>query len=259
MANKAIDHGRSFLTKVLEKIPAEARADVQKHLENDGVLETLGTGVLARADYSRGMAQVQSDHQRLDAWYREHLPVLEAGKKALANGGRRPAADDDDDDLAPDAGRRREPAIDPSLYVPREEATATLARMAEQNMQLTAMVSRITLNHFKEFGEVLDPTVLFTEAQERQLRLDLAYDAMVSDRRSERAKVEREAEIKKAREEGELAGRAAAAGAQLPHITGNPEITTMDGLRTDNRPEVGLSAALRTFHEESAKASAAGR
>jgi hypothetical protein len=57
-----------------------------------------------------------------------------------------------------------------------------------------------------------------------------------------------------------LEGRSMALSSQLPFVSGNREITTLDGLRTgDDKPQTGLAAALRTFHEETAKAAAAGK
>lgn len=261
----AADAGRAFLSRILEKIPAEARADVQKHLENDGVLAEIGGGVLRREDHSRAMAAVQSDRDRLNKWYEDNLPILEAGTKALRDGNTRrrdPEPDPDlDDDL--DDGRARRsaaPAIDPNQFVNRVEAAAALQQRDEQNMIFSVMLNRVTMQHYREFNEVLDPQALIDHATEKGLRLDLAHADLVRDRREKRQTEEREAAIKKAREDGLAEGRQQAAGHELPFPVGNPEITTMDGLRTgDDKPQTGLAAALRTFHEESTKAAAAGR
>ena len=262
----AIDAGRAFMARILEKIPAEARADVQKHLENDGVLNEIGGGVLRREDHSRAMAAVQSDRDRLNKWYEEHLPMLEAGQKALRDGTTRrrdpdPDLDDDlDDPNDPPRRRAAAPAIDPNQFINRQEAAAALQQRDEQNLIFSVMLNRVTMQHFREFNEVLDPQALIDHATEKGLRLDLAHDDLVRDRREKRQTEEREAAIKQAREAGLAEGRQQAAGHELPFPVGNPEITTMDGLRTgDDKPQTGLAAALRTFHEETTKAAAAGR
>ena len=254
MANKAVDSGRAFLAKVLERIPPEARVEVQKHLEVDGVLTELGVGVLARADHSRAMAAVQEDRGRLNKWYEENLPLLEAGKRAMLARERQP--DLDDDQPPPD----RQPAVDTAKFVSREEAAQVLQQFEKNSLTYWNMLQRISNQHRREFGDDVDPDTVVAHSEQTGLRLDLAWEDLVRDRREKARQEKFEADLKKAREEGMLEGRSQAMSSQLPFISGNPEITTLDGLRTgDDKPQTGLAAALRTFHEETAKAAAAGK
>jgi hypothetical protein len=266
-ANKAHDAGRAFLARLLEHVPAEARADVQKHLESERILELAGTETLARADYSRNMNTLRQNQTALDQWFEKHKPVLELGlqaqqRAAQPRGARRedPNLDlNDDDDELDLTGRRRPapPAVDTSRFVDRDEAIAQVRQLEGNAMKFASMLSRISMAHYKEFGgEILDPDKLVEHAEATGLRLDLAYNDYVAERRESARQADLDARLKAAREEGIAQGKASAA-TELPWPVGHGEVRPLLPTEAD-RSNIGLAAALRTFHEESAKVPVGG-
>jgi hypothetical protein len=247
--------GRAFVAEILSRIPAEARADVQKHLEVDGVLEVVGNGTLMRQDYSRGMNTLQTNQRALDDWYQKNQPLLEAGAKAIAQPARRQAPDPyDDPDLDDPADTRRRPApIDTSRFVERDEATQSVQRLEQNAMVYSEMLNRISMTHYKEFGgDILDPRALREHAEATGLRLDLAYNDLVAERRELARKTELEVLITRAREEGVQQGRASAV-TELPFLTGDGSVIPSLLPADSDRSNIGLQAALRTYAEEAAK------
>jgi hypothetical protein len=248
--------GRAFVAEILSRIPAEARADVQKHLEADGVLEYAGNGVLMKGDYSRNMNTLRGNQQAIDEWYQKHQPLLELGAKAQLAAQRRPApAPDplDDPDFDDEPRRPRAPAIDTSQFIDRNEAAQGIQRLEQNAMTYAEMQTRISMNHYKEFGgEVLDPRQLREHAEATGLRLDLAYNDMVAERREAARKLDLEAQLAKAREEGIAQGRSSAA-ADLPFLTGDGSVIPSLLPSESDRSHIGLQAALRTYAEVAAK------
>lgn len=90
----------------------------------------------------------------------------------------------------------------PADVVTKKDFEEAIARMSGNTASVMKDLSRVTLDHFKRFGEALDPDELEKFAVEKGLPIRAAYEALIAPKEQARQNVEWEAKVKAAREEG---------------------------------------------------------
>ena len=195
----ALDAGKSMLSGILAKLPESVRASVQQAFEAPeaaDALTTLGDSTLARSDYSRQMddlrakeSTLQQDYENLQAWY-------ETNKGTLARAG----------ELEAEVQRLKgSPAAPPLRSTPAGPDPASFekelaARERQAALYLNA-VSKLGLEHFQRFNEVLDPNELMTLAEQRKVSIFDAYQLKFGDKLQAKRTEEEQARINKIVEE----------------------------------------------------------
>ena len=106
--------------------------------------------------------------------------------------------------------------MDPSRYLTREEAARVQGDLELNQLKLTTMLTKLGLQHSREFDEVLDVDDLVQFAQDSNLRLDLAYERYVGERREAKRQRDLDERLKLAKEEGIKEGRASVAAIPYP-------------------------------------------
>lgn len=253
-ARQRAEGAKTFLADVFRKIPEDKREQVAEVLQAPDVLEMVGQNLLRQQEFSRfmdaGREQLESERRQvvaqkasLDDWWTQNSAAVSRAvalerevedlRRRMGSGGTAPqpgVTPTDDDFLspfepptprsapapAPTPAAHKEPTMDPSRFVTRD-ALSALAQEAELNqLKLTTMITQIGLRHSAEFSEVLDVDDLIQYAQDSKLPLPVAYDQYVRERREAKTQQQIEERIRQAREEGEKAGRAAAAAIPYP-------------------------------------------
>lgn len=194
MPPKPVEAGKSFIEQVLAKVPEAERSGLQTAasalLGNELALTELGNGVLRQEDYSRGMAAVQAELDRLKTietqqkeWFTANQALLEKGRKAA-----RPATETDPN---PD---------DPAPAVDRDAILADVTKLIDarerQVAPVMAAITTLVARHGQMFaGEVLDTQAVLAEASTKGLTLDQAYTSLHGTRVAEKAKAAEDARI----------------------------------------------------------------
>lgn len=134
---------------------------------------------------------------------------------------------------------------------------AAQASTLETGLGLVTTITQIGMNHFKEFGEVINAQKLAEDAIAARLPIDQFYNQSVAQRRTERQNAEIEAKIAAARNEGMESGRKEIVdrlGGSLPFPSVSGQVAaprTLDGLR-----KPADAAAANPFSLEAAVATA---
>jgi hypothetical protein len=197
--------GKSFLQRVLEKLPEQARASVGEALLSDDLAEFAGEAVLMKEDYST-LAQTAAETKRLadahktmldDWWVKKQGENADLRAKVTqleASGKRRPAADDDPEPEPQPA--RPAPAAD---VVTKQDLQTALS----QGLADVATLTTIAGQHQLEFGEPLDVHKLIAHAvQSGRPVANGGYDSFVAERRAVKSDQARKKEIEEAEARG---------------------------------------------------------
>ena len=163
-----------------------------KVLGNEKLSKSLGEGVMLRSDYSRNMDELTTQKKRNEDWYRQelakHNEVLELEKQYRAK-------------LAETGGEEDKPLVATPAF-DEKKLREELDQREARTIALFKDGLRLATRHAKDFQEELDTDTLAKLAVEKNLTLAQAYDEMVRPRREEKAKLDFEAKLKAAREEG---------------------------------------------------------
>lgn len=267
---KKVAAGKSFMAGVLAKVPESKRAAVQALLEDPDAQEALdlvGSGTMLQADYSRMANEVKVGEEKnktwktqLDDWWNAKNAELNklTVDNALLREGRTPAGEGEPEPAAAAAAAAaalRTPAVDLTGYVKKEDVERTInervTAASQQVVPLVTVLNKLSMQHYKDFGEILDTDALVAHARATQTPLDKgAYESFAKDKLDEKAKKKHDEEIAAARKAG--AEEARAAIQTTPYPIGSPnEPTTLSGMtRKDKQPDpqYGVAAAVADFN-----------
>jgi hypothetical protein len=269
--DKKKDAGVAFVKGILELIPEEKRKAVEESLTQDKVLAVIGDGALRQSDYSRAMDELketrkQTDYEktRYEELYGKNVSWLEGQKSGIdklqadlkerdltiAKLKKRSRSDDDDLDLDDDDDLTKPPAIDTSNFITKEEHEKAISGLERDALNIIPVVNKLTMKHFKDYGEILDSTELFKHATQTGLALDRAYDDMTKDVAKKQQDDEITERIEAARKEGLAEGlKQSREGGELPYLVTNNEPRTMDGLAAEDKSKFGVKAALDEYYQ----------
>lgn len=272
-----VQAGKDFLADVMQRagITPGSNPAIDALLQNEAALAAAGEGALGRSEISRQHNELRQRTEALAAREEEVNEVAET-QRSWWERNRDAVAERD----ALKAGRQPDPQggqpnvpAGTKLLTPEEakriadEAVASAIKgFSGDVVTFGAQLTTLSGKHYKEFGDVLDTGQLLALAEEKKIPLPVAYDVLVADARKTRQDAAVEERITKARQEGEQAGRdAAMASVGNPYPVGEGRavspvmatLATRAGQTPEQRsaanPEHSLSAALKTFHEETAK------
>lgn len=230
--------GKAFLAGVLAKLPEHLRAQAEAVWavpEATDALNAMGEGALARSDYSRNMDELRTKRDELDAIHQEQLAWWERSRGTVEEYQR----------LKPELERLKSGGNGGDKPVFDEESLArTLEQRDRSYAAAMALVQKISLQHFRDFQEVLDTDELINDPRlgqplkgqsGRSFGLQDAYLAKYGDRVSLRAKEAREAEINKLVQD-RLAEELAKRPMSQPFPLRSAEPSPLDALTTEKGP-----------------------
>lgn len=250
--------GKTFMERVLERLPAEKRGDVQSLLLADEVLDLAGEGVLAKEDYSVKIQEAQAlkanadTHKRqLDDWWAKELPVRAELREKIAKleGGRGGGGSDD-----PDPSPKPAPVTLPPDLIRKTDLDAAINQGLADVATLTTLAGR----HQLEFGEALNVHELIAHAvQTGRPVANGGYDSYVGERRREREEQKRKKELQEAEERGAKKERERAAAERGGEFGAGPLAPsfaegTLRGLNLkpeEKDQKFGVDAAVRGMHQ----------
>lgn len=266
---KKVARGKSLIERVLAKVPAEKKANVTALLEIEDVLEEVGADGLRQDEFSRAMNEAQTKETKagewkanLDGWWKDkqteitNLQVENALLKERlekgGGGGAGAGGDDGGNGGAGGEGGTRSTMPDLTSYVKKDEVEKTVAtRVAQAAADVVPLVStlnRLTLQHFKDFNEVLDIDGLIEHSRKTQTPIDRgAYESFVKDKLDAKKEADEKTKIEAAEKRGEERARAALGSAQ-PYPVANAEPSTLDGL-DKTKQHGGVDAAVNLFNK----------
>jgi hypothetical protein len=256
--------GSNFLNEVLAKSGlAGEKAEQFKSLIADAdfapIVEQIGGGTLRQSEFSKGMDELRQWHKDMSEWWRENEGKAKGYDALKAENDRLKAqgAVLDDDDL--DEERRR-PTLDPSRFVSKEDFDKAVAQQLQQKEQeflrFNALSQKLAMNHFKEFGEVLDLDEVISHASETRQQLLPAYSDMVRERREKKQGEDLKARLDAARAEGAAEERKKFSG--VPFVAKPTVPSTLDGLEAkegQKAPDLSIDALVAQHNELAARRS----
>lgn len=196
----------------------------------------LQEGNLRQSDYSKKIKAAQDYWEGLVQWDKEAKIKLEAERAALRTSG----GENGNDTVKQNS-------------VSKED----LDKMAKDYLAYNSAITRISMQHLKEFGEVLDPNdILKVSADNGGININLSYEKFVQPKREEIQKKTFDAAVLKAREEGKAE---ALANIQIPtnetpFSTSNTQLDALMKKPDANAsPEYGTLAAIKAWKSERAK------
>lgn len=249
--------GKSFMERVLGKLPEEKRAAVADVLTSDELLELAGEGVLLKEDYStlaqtaaQETAKANAHKASLDNWWEKNtgrLAALEAENARLKAGGGSGSGD-------PEPPKPAAAAV-PANVVTKEDLQTALS----QGLADVATLTTIASQHQLEFGEALDVRQLIAHAvQTGRPVANGGYDSFVQERRATKAEQARKRELAEAEERGAKKERERLAGERSgPPDSSSPEVltaafanSTLRGLnlKPEEKGKYGVDAAVAGLH-----------
>lgn len=187
------ERGQKFLEQYADKVLDAMGIDPEKRaaartslLGVDEFVESLGRDALRHDEYSREMDAVRAADERVKqtaaqqlAWWNDHqgdVARAAEAQKLEAEVKRLRAAVADPDGEPPVSSP---PPIDLTAYVRKDEALKIASdmqtRAAEESLQVFNTISRLGFQHYRDFGQVLDPDELVAHARKLGKPLTDAY------------------------------------------------------------------------------------
>jgi hypothetical protein len=127
-----------------------------------------------------------------------------------------------------------------------------LEELAKQSVAYQNAITRLGMQHLKDYNEVLDPDKVLEVASRERININQAYEMFVKPKREEIQKAEFDKAILKAREEGaqEAIKNYTVPVSQGSEFHGNTH--ALDGLTTNGgvvKNEYGVMAAVKAFSD----------
>lgn len=254
--------GKSFLERVLAKLPEDKRAGVQDVLLGEEILEMAGESVLLKEDYStlaQGAAAEaatwKAEKGRLDKWWGEKGEEYHRLKALEQAGTIGKARSDDEPAPAPTTSA---PAL-PADLVRKNDLTDAGSRLYADLATLTTLAGK----HQVEFGDALNAHELYAHCTQTGRSLADGYESFVAERRGTKAEQARKREIQEAEERGAKKAREEFIRSQsappdaVSAVTASFEHGTLRGLNLkpeEREAKYGVEAAVRGYHERKQKA-----
>lgn len=211
----ALDAGKAYLQQVLEKLPAEQRAQAEavfNAAEAAAAVSVLGEGVLRQQDYSRNMDQVAAEKARAQAAYESNLKWYQDNNTALQSV---PTYEAEIARLQ--AQLEGKPAVPPATPPPAAPAvgvvtTEDLQGIISESLGLHAVIPTLIASHQVRFGEVLTEEQMIgmiQQAQQHKRSLKSQYAITFGEKIAAKEAADKAAYEEKLRQEGEARYRQA--------------------------------------------------
>lgn len=196
----------------------------------------LQEGNLRQSDYSKKIKAAQDYWDGLVQWDKDAKASLAKEQAALRA------------QLDPAAA---------TVVQPNGVSKDDLQKLAQEYLAYNSAITKIGLQHLKEFGEVLDPNdLLKVSAENGGININLSYDKFVQPKRDELQKKHMDDAIAKAREEGkaEALSNIQIPTNETPFSTANTQLDNlMKRPEGQAAPEYGTLAAIKAWKESRAK------
>jgi hypothetical protein len=183
----------AFLAGILAHVPEAERGKAQEALEG---LEERG---LMRSDYSKLADQATKAQQAADklladnqAWWdahKESMTELDALRARVTSGG----------DPAP----QPQPPKLPDGLITKKELTEILNQTERGAVGFIAEANVLSIQHYKDFGEILNVTELATDPRAQQIGIQGVYREKFKEQLAAKAKTAADAQAEAFRLEGE--------------------------------------------------------
>lgn len=222
-----------------------SKQQLAAYLSNPTIAKRLEESAMRQSDYSSKMSDYQ---KKINAAQDYWNGLVEWDKKAKA-------------ELDAEKARvRAESGLDP--LTPTVDGTvkkADIEKLASDALAYNNAITKISMQHLKEYGDVLDPNDLIKISQENGgINIHLAYEKYVQPKRDEKNRLAMETAIAQAREEGKAE---ALKNFAMPTEAGpfqSPN-SQLDNLKTPaTQGEYGQMAAVKAWREARAKGTPIG-
>lgn len=179
----------------------EVQEGFLKALEHEGFAGKLGEAVMRQSDYSRSQDALKKEREAFDSdksqwkdWYTKSLQQFEAQDAALKSYR----------ETYGDPPVNGKPLIDSPVsdFISKKDFDAWKQSYEANTISVIETANQVSFDHYKRFGEPLDMPAFKKFALESNLPLAVAYERFIAPKLTEREKMEREAAIKAAKEEG---------------------------------------------------------
>lgn len=258
----AFESGQAFLAGVLEKLPAELRAQAQEVFgkpEAKEAIVVVGDGALARPDYSRSMddlkkreAELAAQRETLNGWFADNKAALEEYLAIKPEYDKLKAAPPPKPGDPP-----KEPAkaVDPDEI--RRLIDEEISKQGRDYIAVSAWIDAKMAQHQRLFGEAepFDPLTLVHNAKlgkpiagqpGRVFTLQDAYDEQFGAKVAAKQKEQADAAIEKRVQDRLAEERSKHAGQPFPLRSESPSV--LDVLTSKEGPEAHtLDAAVAEF------------
>lgn len=253
---------KSYIDRLLSKIPEGERAAVAAHLGKDEVLDEFGKPLVEVENavewVNAESAKVAADKKNtetyrdsLNNWFIENADTLQKGSAAIEKLEKGGVQLQDRAD-----GIQTPQAPDLSKFMTREEASKGLADLLAQKDQwngyVMAKVPALVIEHYDRYHEKLDPQALFAHAGKMRTNdLDLAYLDLTKEKR---ATAEKAAEDKRIATAVDEQVREKMAKMRMPYpspegVEPSPILEGWKGKPGEKNPEYGVDAAVNEFYQ----------
>lgn len=252
MARTAKTAGTEFLAELLAKLPESQRAKAQEAFasaEADAALIALGEGTLRQSDYSRVSNEVKTKEQEVDAW-KGQLDTWFADKKAALEEADRLRANPN-----PNPNPNPIPPVQPlppdlSKFVSPEQLAKTLEQTERGALVFITESNRLTAQHYKDFGEVLDLSPLLAHKRVMEVGLTEVYKELHKEQLDAKATAAEAARVAVIRDEERKKLQAEMAGTHQPYPVRGNEASTLDHIEATR---AGQNPALKSVADMTAE------
>lgn len=205
-----------YLAEITAGLPEETSSAVRSTLSgNQVIVDRLADSVLRNSDYGRLTAEAKKREEAADAFYQTLVQTDAENRKKFAElndkvGSATAQLEKYRTEFGDLGGA---PAIDTSKFVTKDELASEAARVQSGWVDFSADLAQLGIEHYKEFGEVLDTKGLLAETAKQKRDLKSVHDDLVFAQRSARQEEALKAKIKEAYDKGRVE---ALSSVQLP-------------------------------------------
>lgn len=202
---------------------------IEEIIKDDKVSAKLREGVLARAEFSSNMDQLEADKKLFGQEVNEARTKIAGWQKWYGDTSQQFAGTADElqryrdayGELDADGKRKVAQQVGMSAADFEKRLGEELQQREVGYLKFTDVLTDIKMEHRDRFKEKLDTNALYKIAGEKNIPIDVAYGVYIADRVEDLNKASMKEELQKAREEG---AREALAKHNLPNISSNSEM-----------------------------------
>ncbi len=223
-------------------------AALQAAFTNPQVAKRLEESTLRQGEFSKKMDEykvmvkkAQDYWDGLNLWNNDNRVKLEQEVATLKQklAGADPSLDDLD-------GKNK------TDFIGKDE----LKKLAQESLSYMNAVTKLGMQHLKEFGEVLDVDKLVEQATRDGVNINIAYSQLIQPKRDEIQRADFEKQLARAREEGkqEALKNVAIPSSEQPFSNSIPHsVETLSKKPEDRASEFGSMAAVKAWKENRTK------
>ncbi len=186
----------------------DQKALLQSTLSNPTLNKRLEEGQMRQSDYSRQVAEAVEKSRKATEYYNELTQWKQTEAQRL---------EQERHALGLSEGAAGAGGGDPE-YLSKTDFQKRLSEVETGAIGYLEALNQTSMQHYKEFGEILDVTAVRTKAAQDQTNFSIAYERYIQPKRLEKQAVELEARIKREREEAKAE---ALANISIPTGTGS--------------------------------------